>query len=29
MATPVAAEFSAYQITEHAFKESHDLLLCS
>jgi hypothetical protein len=31
MAAPVAAmmaaEFAAYQITKHAFKESHDLLL--
>jgi len=27
MAAPVAAVMASYQITEHAFKESHDLLL--
>jgi hypothetical protein len=27
VAAMVAAEFAAYQIAEHAFKESHDLLL--
>jgi hypothetical protein len=29
VAAVVAAEFAAHQITEHAFKEPHDLLLCS